>query len=61
LGFHPLLFECGDVTSNRLLDVAGRFFPRLPLADATRQAGTLYYPIAIFALIDNNLSNIITF
>jgi hypothetical protein len=31
------------------------------LADATRQAGTLYYPIAIFAFIDNNFTHIITF
>ena len=50
-----------NITPNGFLDILDSFFASLPLAYATRQAGTIGYPIAVFAWIDNHLAHIITF
>jgi len=52
-----IFFQRGNVTLNRFLDIHNRFFPRLSLADATRQAGTFSNKVFVFTRVNNHLSH----
>jgi hypothetical protein len=62
LGRHwqAILSQGCNIALDCFLDILYCFFARLPLTDATWEAGALDDPVTILAWIDNNLSNIIS-